>query len=80
VNALAHSHFRPRAVAIPRKFTREDLAAYLDHMSGEELMLLGWQGPLSIETAERKRQAIAELKNKELNPRGFKWKVQSAPH
>ena len=71
MNALAHSHFRPRAVAIPRKFTREDLAAYLDHMSGDELMLLGWQGPLSIEAAGRKRAAIEELKRRELKPRGF---------
>lgn len=72
MHALSNRQFRrPVAVAQVRHFTREDLAAYLDRMSCEELMLLGWHGPLSFEAAERKRQAVAELKMSELVPRGF---------
>lgn len=70
MRALSNGQFRPRAVAQAPHFTREDLACYLDHMSGEELLLLGWQGPLSVEAAGRKRDAIAELKRRELTPRG----------
>ena len=61
------SHSRHASVVY--MFTLDDLAKLLDRMSAEELLL--WRGPLPPGAAQRRRDAIAELKRRELRPRGM---------